>query len=213
MARGAGDPGAWVLYPWVEGPHWAGDMAQAARALRALHQTPAPAGLRRVDCAPAALIDAGARFLEQCAGPQVRRLSALRPDPPEIPADTATVLLHGDPVAANIVIGPDGPVFIDWQCPATGDPCADIAILLSPAMRMLYRGGTPCAGDTERFFATYGDAWTAARHHALAPVFHWRMAAYCLWRAGTGAPAYSAAAEAELSALADLRKSTRPTLT
>ena len=163
-ARGKGDAGEWVLYPWVEGPHWSGDMAQAARALRALHRTPAPAGLRRVDCAPAVLIDAGARFLELCAGPQARRLSALRPDPPEMPADTAPVLLHGDPVAANIVIGPDGPVFIDWQCPATGDACADIAILLSPAMRMLYRGGTPRAGDTERFFASYGDAETAARH-------------------------------------------------
>ncbi len=213
VARGAGAAGSWVLYPWVEGPHWAGDMAQAACALRALHQTPAPAGLRRVDCTPPALIDTGARFPVLCTGLQARRLSTLRPDPPEIQDATVPMFLHGDPVAANIVIGPDGPVFIDWQCPAIGDPCADIAILLSPAMRMLYRSCAPRAGDTERFFASYGDAQTAARYHALAPLFHWRMAAYCLWRAGTGAPAYSAAAEAELSALAAFRKSTRPTLT
>jgi aminoglycoside phosphotransferase (APT) family kinase protein len=213
MARGTGDPGAWVLYPWVEGPHWAGDMARAARALRALHRTPAPAGLRRVACDPATLIDAGARFLDLCAGPQARQLSALCPDPPGLPAYAAPVLLHGDPVAANIVIGADGPVFIDWQCPAIGDPCADIAILLSPAMRILYRGGAPRAGDRERFFASYGDAQTATRYHALAPLFHWRMAAYCLWRAGNGAPGYSVAAEGELSALAAFRKSSRPMLT
>lgn len=210
VARGAGGSGAWVLYPWVEGPHWAGDMAQAARALRALHRTPAPLGLRRLDCAATTLIDAGALFLRDCTGPQARRLSALCPDAPGVRDDIAPVLLHGDPVAANIVITPDRPVFIDWQCPAIGDACADIAILLSPAMRMLYRGGAPRAGDSAEFLASYGDADVAARYRALAPVFHWRMAAYCLWRAETGAPGYSAAAEAELSAF---RKSTRPTLT
>lgn len=213
VARGTDGVGSWVLYPWVEGPHWAGDMAQAARALSTLHRTPAPAGLRRIDCAPVTLIDQGARFLGGCTGPRARQLSDLRPDPPEMATGTAPVLLHGDPVAANIVIGRDGPVFIDWQCPGIGDPCADIAILLSPAMRILYHGGAPGVGDATVFFGVYGDTGVAARYRALAPVFHWRMAAYCLWRAETGVPGYSAAAEGELSAFASFRKSSRPTLT
>jgi hypothetical protein len=40
-----------------------------------------------------------------------------------------------------------------------------------------------------------------ARYNALRPLFHWRMAAYCLWRAARGDIGYAQAAALEIAAL------------
>lgn len=201
-ARGA-DPqaGDWLLYDWIDGPHWAGQIEAAARALRQVHRLTPPQGLRRVVTDSAAIVAQAETLLARCRTPAARRIAAIRPDPVPKVATVPAVLLHGDPVASNIVLSPRGPVFIDWQCPGLGDPVHDIAVMLSPAMRLLYQGNAGTVGDADRFHAAYGDPAVRDRHAALAPLMHWRMAAYCLWRAEAGAPGYSAAAEAELSAL------------
>jgi len=118
-----------------------------------------------------------------------------------VPPSYARAFLHGDPVPANFVMTERGAVLIDWQCPASGDPCEDIAIYLSPAMQSLY-GGTPLSPEEmEAFFAAYDDAETAARYRAMAPAYHWRMAAYCLWMADRGHADYGNAARLEIEAL------------
>lgn len=90
---------------------------------------------------------------------------------------------------------------IDWQCPAIGDPTHDIAIFLSPAMQLLYRGAPLSENEVRQFLAGYPDQDIAQRYHELADWFHWRMACYCLLRASQGATDYSQAIELELSSI------------
>ena len=46
-------------------------------------------------------------------------------------AKTALTLIHGDVSPKNILLGPDGPVFLDAQCASIGDPDFDIAFCLN----------------------------------------------------------------------------------
>jgi len=62
------------------------------------------------------------------------RGEALAPALDRAPADPAPGrrpfrLLHGDPVAANLVWGPGGPRLVDWEFWRMGDPAEDLAYL------------------------------------------------------------------------------------
>jgi aminoglycoside phosphotransferase (APT) family kinase protein len=46
-------------------------------------------------------------------------------------AETKLVLVHGDVSPKNILIGPDGPVFLDSECAWYGDPAFDLAFCLN----------------------------------------------------------------------------------
>jgi len=46
-------------------------------------------------------------------------------------ATTRRVMIHGDVSPKNILIGPDGPVFLDAECACIGDPAFDIAFCLN----------------------------------------------------------------------------------
>lgn len=46
-------------------------------------------------------------------------------------AHTRIALVHGDVSPKNIVIGPDGPVFLDAECAWYGDPAFDLAFVLN----------------------------------------------------------------------------------
>jgi aminoglycoside phosphotransferase (APT) family kinase protein len=58
---------------------------------------------------------------------------------------------------------------IDWQCPAVGDPCEDIAIFLSPAMQLAYRGTVLSRAEEQVFLTAYSDASTLKRYANIAP--------------------------------------------
>ena len=45
-------------------------------------------------------------------------------------AATRLVMIHGDVSPKNILIGPDGPVFLDAECACIGDPAFDLAFCL-----------------------------------------------------------------------------------
>ncbi len=49
----------------------------------------------------------------------------------EITAAQHTALVHGDVSPKNILIGPDGPVFLDAECAWYGDPAFDLAFCLN----------------------------------------------------------------------------------
>lgn len=49
----------------------------------------------------------------------------------EITSTTRKVLVHGDVSPKNILIGPDGPVFLDAECAWYGDPAFDLAFCLN----------------------------------------------------------------------------------
>ncbi|MBD3676957.1 MAG: phosphotransferase [Rhodobacteraceae bacterium] len=192
--------GACLLYNFLPGDGAATPPEEVARLLRRLHDMPPPNGLRQLASGADAILETGDRALKDCPPDTAARLISLRPAPVDV-SEGPSVFLHGDPVPANVVGGADGPALIDWQCPALGDPCEDLAIFLSPAMQVLY-GGTPLdPAQSETVLAAYGDAKTTKRYRALALHFHWRMAAHCLWKAARGDADYARAAELEIAAL------------
>lgn len=46
-------------------------------------------------------------------------------------ADTKRALVHGDVSPKNVLVGPDGPVFLDAECAWYGDPAFDLAFCLN----------------------------------------------------------------------------------
>ncbi|RMF05196.1 MAG: aminoglycoside phosphotransferase family protein [Alphaproteobacteria bacterium] len=46
-------------------------------------------------------------------------------------AQTQLVMIHGDVSPKNILLGPDGPVFLDAECACIGDPAFDLAFCLN----------------------------------------------------------------------------------
>ncbi len=193
--------GTCLIYRYLPGTPWRTDPAPVARLLRRLHALPVPPGLR-----PGA--DGAARIIEQTRHilthvPQEHANEHERLIPQNMQPDPSDhcALLHGDVVPGNLVMASDGPILIDWQCPAAGDPAEDLAIFLSPAMQQIYCGRPLNKAERAAFMAAYDDPETIARFRALAPWHHWRMGAYCLWRMSQGADEYAAGLALELAAL------------
>ena len=77
-------------------------------------------------------------------------------------AATTLALVHGDVSPKNIVIGPDGPVFLDAECAWWGDPAFDLAFCLNHLLlKCLW---TPAA--TAAFLAAF-DALASAHLDAV----------------------------------------------
>lgn len=67
-------------------------------------------------------------------------------------ATTKLALVHGDISPKNILVGPQGPVFLDAECAWYGDPAFDLAFCLNHLLlKCLW---TPAARDA--FLASYG---------------------------------------------------------
>lgn len=66
-------------------------------------------------------------------------------------AQTRLAMIHGDVSPKNILLGPDGPVFLDAECACIGDPAFDLAFCLNHfLLKCLW---TPGARDD--FFACF----------------------------------------------------------
>ena len=189
-----------LVYEFVEGGRWRGDAVAAGALLARLHAVRPPDGLRTILAGARAILGIGDRMLSDCDGPDAQRLADLRPEMPDVPA-VPQVFLHGDVVPENLVDSPDGLRLIDWQCPACGDPAEDVAMFLSPAMQALYGSAPLSDAEKCRFLDALGDPALAERFNALAPSFHWRMAAYCLWQSARGETDYLAGFRLESAAL------------
>lgn len=190
--------GACLIYSHLDGGAWRNDPAAAAFLLRRLHRTAAPGGLRPASDGSAAIEAQIETILARC-GPTVSEMPKL-PAQPVAPSG-ATCLLHGDPVPGNMIDCGKSLRLIDWQCPAIGDPCEDIALFLSPSMQIAYRGAPLEDAEVQAFLAAYDDADTVSRYIRLAPWYHARSLAYCIWQAAQGERAALARAMAERAAL------------
>lgn len=88
----------------------------------------------------------------------------------DITASNRVCLVHGDVSPKNILIGPDGPVFLDAECAWYGDPAFDLAFCLNHLLlKCLW---TPSArADFEvcfdAFVTAYADAVSAMRDRAI----------------------------------------------
>lgn len=171
---------AMLVYRFVDGPTWSDGIGAAARLIAAVHGVDPPGGLRRVAATPTDVAAHGDAMLARAVDDA--GLARLRPgasdDPPR-----RLALIHTDCGPGNIVMAKDGPRLIDWQCPALGDPAEDIACFLSPAMMTLYRRPPHDDDDAAAFLAAYGAGEAVERYRRHAPAFHWRIAAYCAYRA------------------------------
>ena len=199
-ATGVHKAGHWVLYDHAPGAPWREEPGTVATLLRMLHGLDVPV-LAPAGCDGSAdLALRTEHILKACKSDTRDRLAQLRPAG-HVPMSKRTCLIHGDPVAGNILAGPTGLTLIDWQCPARGDPCEDIAIFLSPAMQRIYRGFPLTSAEEDKFLAAYDHPEVVARFQALRPWYAWRMAAYCLWRVENGAADYTDSLALEIAAL------------
>jgi len=206
LSVGATSAGRVLAYRAVEGriPHDEGDMAAVARSLAAVHDWPVGSGFRRVSVRPAAL--AFGLLADLAKVPPGGAVSRLRGVAARAPAQALapgpSALLHGDPATANmLVVRPGEVTLIDWQCPALGDPVHDLAIALSPGMRVLYGQSPLTAAERAAFWQDYGRDDVRGRFGKLSALLSARLAAHFLAQAARGRPGYAGAAEAEVAAL------------
>ncbi|EAQ03048.1 hypothetical protein OB2597_12928 [Pseudooceanicola batsensis HTCC2597] len=207
VARLKGAFGHALIYRFLEGPTWDRDLVAMARLLHRVHGMAPPQGLGPLPSGSAELRAQARGILSRCRGaadPALARLETRVAARPAVPPCAAPRLIHRDPVAGNVIDTARGPVLIDWQCPALGDPCEDLAIVLSPFMQRAYLGHLLTEDEAATFLAAYPDAETVARYRRLAPFFHWRMAAYALWCEENGRDAGPTDRAREISAAARL---------
>ncbi len=187
-----------LVYRHLIGSGWSGKTAPVGQLLRRLHSV-APNPLRKLAKDAPEILNQGDAILSHLQSTEADHLKKVRPSSPSCMFER--VLLHGDPVPSNIVQNDAFLRLIDWQCPAIGDPTEDLAIFLSPAMQHLFGGRILSGHDVDAFMTAYGHPARSTRYHALAPLYHWRMAAYCLWKIQTGDTAYKEGYALELARL------------
>lgn len=201
-----------ILYKYLNGSTAQSDQTpRIARALARLHELPNHRfrSFRKAPVSSLEIIDHGQEILRRCTSDKVARLAEIRPDDPKIKCDSR-VFLHGDFVPANIIDVGNELKFIDWQCPAVGDPCEDISTFLSPAMQLLYTQTPITKVQKQAFLDAYPDQETISRYEVLAPLYSWRMAAYCLWQLENGKTDYAKAFELELASISPTCQSNYP---
>ena len=198
IRRDKSDGKAVLVYGFVEGATHATRKEELARLLGRLHALPIPNGL------PKAAMGADVVAMGLAMAELSDDLLRIAPNPPaqEIPPR----FCHRDAVPGNIVQTDSGPILIDWQCPAAGDPVEDIAHALSPAMHVLYGASVPTGSDIAAFLAAYPDRGVVARYAVSGRAYHWRMACYCFWQITRGNSAYDRPLAAEMRWLADNAK-------
>lgn len=198
LAQGACGADHYLVYGFCAGKVWKTGVAEPAVALRHLHSVPLAGDFTAAPDGSAALSRQTHGVLSVVGVSDRDVLAKLEPRG-AVPPSGRQAFLHGDPVAANFIVG-RATVLVDWQCPAIGDPVEDLSIFLSPAMQLAYRGAALSDAERAEFIASYGDETSAGRLAALAPWHHWRMAAYCAWKAPTD-PVYAKGMMLELAAL------------
>jgi len=174
-----------VVYRYISADDPSVSPFEAGRFLKHLHQTPPPAGLPKRSQDPIWITEVGGKFGIKFPKTDV--------------APTQAVLLHGDPVPANLISG-ETVCAIDWQCPAIGDPCDDIAIYLSPGMQTIYSGAQLSAHEEEAFWEGYNDPIQRERYERLRHIYREVFCAYFA----------SKATAADLMALKSEEQSDRP---
>lgn len=198
VQAGAFEGRQWLSYAHIKGQPWQADTGHVAQVLGRLHDCAPPAGLPQGVTGSQALEAQVSGILAQCRDGQ--SLAALRPLG-RVPPLLQPVLIHGDPVPGNLLAHDGTLTLIDWQCPQIGDPAEDLALFLSPAMQLAYRGAPLSRAEEEAFLQAYPDPRIVGRYLSLRPWYHWRMAAYCQWRMEQGSAADRQALELECAAL------------
>jgi len=187
-----------LLYNYIEGEIWSHDVESVSELLIRIRNHKYPQGLRVLSCSPSDIEKTGLEIISTLSTYYKDRLIKICPDV-SIP-DIKPVLLHTDVVPGNLILGDEGLRLIDWQCPAIGDPIVDIVMFLSPSMHEIYGSGKLSMEDHELFLMGLKSD-LRNRYNIIGPLYHWRLAAYCFWKAEQGFIEYEKAALAEIDLL------------
>lgn len=166
-----------LVYDFVEGDMWDGDMQGIARLL--LRKEAAnPTGFRTVPLTIPDIIAEGRALFARCTSPPC----ASPPPVADVPPPQKLSLIHTD-IGVNLVGAGTNLRLIDWQCPAIGDLCEDIYSFLSPAFHILGERAPLTDAQVRDFWDTLARPDLEERYALLRPAYAWRFAGYCAWRA------------------------------
>jgi hypothetical protein len=189
--------GSLLIYEYVQGTSWNGDLEAAAILLARVQGFPIDAfaihAFRKLPTESPELLEHADEMLQRHTSALSESVRELRP---QAAFETAhpnqrKVLVHTDCGPGNMVSSPHGLRLIDWQCPGIGDGLQDVVTFMSPAMQVLY-GYPVLTGSQERqFLDTYFSSLdqnssdsqeTRARFRSIRSSYHYRIAAYCAMR-------------------------------
>ena len=187
-----------LLYNYIKGETWSHDVETVSELLTRIRNHKYPKGLRSLSCCPSDIKQTGIEITKKLNSYHKNILNMICPDVSI--SNIEPVLLHTDVVAGNLILGDKGLRLIDWQCPAIGDPIVDIMMFLSPGMHKIYGSGKLSMKDHEVFLMSLTSN-LRNRYNIIGPLYHWRLAAYCFWKAEQGFVEYEKAAIAEIDLL------------
>ena len=184
-----------LLYNYIKGKTWSQDVKTVSELLARIHKHKYPKDLRLLSALPSDIKETGYEIINKLNSYHKHKLNNICPVVPIL--DIEPVLLHTDVVPGNLILGDEGLRLIDWQCPAIGDPIVDIMMFLSPGMHEIYGPGKLSMKDHEVFLMNLTPK-LRSRYNIIGPLYHWRLAAYCYWKAEQGFIEYEKAALAEI---------------
>ena len=187
-----------LIYNYIKGQIWSHNVDSVSELLTRIRKHIYPKGLRVLSNLPSDIKQIGLEIINELNSYHKNKLIKICPDV-SIP-DIEPVLLHTDVVQGNLILADEGLRLIDWQCPAIGDPIVDIMMFLSPGMHEIYGSRKLSMKEHETFLMNLTSK-LRNRYNILAPLYHWRLAAYCFWKAEQGFIEYEKAALAEIDLL------------
>jgi thiamine kinase len=187
-----------LLYNYIKGHTWSRDVGIVLELLARIRKHKHPKGLRILSSLPSDIKQTGLEIINRLNDYHKNELMYICPDV-SIP-NIEPVLIHTDVVPGNLILGDEGLRLIDWQCPAIGDPIVDIMMFLSPGMHEIYGSGKFSMKDHEVFLMNLTSD-LRNRYNKIGPLYHWRLAAYCFWKAEQGFIEYEGAALTEIDLL------------
>ncbi|MDB9696515.1 aminoglycoside phosphotransferase family protein [Amylibacter sp.] len=190
--------GAVLMYFYIKGETWSHNVDTVSELLTRIRKYQYPKGLRILSNFPSDIKQTGLEIINKLNRYYQNELINICPDVSI--SDIEPVFLHTDVVPGNLILGDNGLRLIDWQCPAIGDPIIDIMMFLSPGMHEIYGSGKLSMKDHHTFLMNLTPQ-LRSRYNILGPLYHWRLAAYCFWKAEQGFIEYEKAALAEIDLL------------
>ena len=175
--------GAILIYEFVPGQQWQDDTASVARMLTKAHQTKVSSSFRQLVYKPVDLMQQAQSILglmqDKTEASEVLDRYMVSND---WSGTIERCLIHTDCGPGNIIVGSQGPILIDWQCPGLGDPIEDLINFSSPSMQILY-GLDPLSNDQlSRFFKVYNNPEAMTRIETIGIYYRARFVAYCFYR-------------------------------
>ena len=187
-----------LLYDYIDGQTWSEDVVVVSELLSRIRRHKYPKKLRRISGLPSDIKKAGFKIINTLNNKHKNMLFNICPNVSI--SDIEPVFLHTDTVPGNLILGSNGLRLIDWQCPAIGDPIIDIMMFLSPGMHQVYGSRKLSMDDHEKFLMNLS-IQLRDRYNGIGQLYHWRLAAYCFWKAEQGFKEYENAALAEINLL------------